>query len=197
MQVDPLVDFPLFGTANPPPPRGCGTAPTRRHITSKRSGNEGRCKLVCETAPPPPPPPERGCHPGPQPKPADPPRPYQRGLPPKKQNPFRGPEGCQSFSCMRTAHSSSTKIGVFGLWRLLPFFFSSRTLSFLRFSFCRLLIFWILRFSLLPFVGIRGFFEGPASQQHKQSLIQNHACSINTKNLLNLSRTGQETIASV
>ena len=36
-------------SGTPPPPKSCGIAPLPRHTTSKGSGEEGRCQLVCET----------------------------------------------------------------------------------------------------------------------------------------------------
>ena len=44
--MGPLVGSPLFDTATD---QSYGIAPTQRHITSKRSGKEWRCEVVCET----------------------------------------------------------------------------------------------------------------------------------------------------
>ena len=43
--AQPLVDLPGLP---PPPTKGYWMAPTQRHVTSKGSGKEGRCELLCE-----------------------------------------------------------------------------------------------------------------------------------------------------
>ena len=47
MQVGPVADFPCF---TPPTPKSYCIATTQEHISSKRSGKERRCKLVCEVS---------------------------------------------------------------------------------------------------------------------------------------------------
>ena len=43
VETDPVVHLPHVTL---PPPEGHGMAPAQRHMTSKRSGREGRCELV-------------------------------------------------------------------------------------------------------------------------------------------------------
>ena len=45
VQAEPFVGLPCL---TPPPPKNYEIAPTQRHRTSKRSGKEGLCELVCE-----------------------------------------------------------------------------------------------------------------------------------------------------